>query len=103
MWHTPSQKKLDAIPRLYETENIPVEDQLIHLHFYIFGSDWFVCEYDGSDLFFGYAILNNDLINAEFGYFSFNELKAIDINSVEICCDPEWRIRTISKVKKIQL
>ena len=103
MWHIPSQKILDAIPRLYETEDIPIEKKLIYLHFYIYGSDWFVCEYDGSDRFFGYAILNNDSINAEFGYFSMQELKAINVNSIEICCDPEWCIKPISEVKKIQL
>ena len=27
MWNTPSQEVLDKIPRLYETENIPLENK----------------------------------------------------------------------------
>ena len=27
MWQTPSQSRLDAIPRLYETEKIPLKDR----------------------------------------------------------------------------
>ena len=105
MWNTPSKGRLDQIPRLYETESIPAKDKLMHLHFYIFGCDWFVCEWDGVDRFFGYAILNQDSINAEWGYFSFSELKSININSVEVCCEPEetWCPRSASEIKKIRL
>ena len=105
MWNTPSQKRLDKIPGLYETENNPIEDKLIHLHFYIFDCDWYIAEYDGKDLFFGYAILNGDMQCAEWGYISFNELKSININSAEVDCEPaeNWSIRPASKVEKIQL
>ena len=33
MWNTPSQEQLDQIPRLYETENVPVEEKLINSNF----------------------------------------------------------------------
>ena len=32
----------------------------LYLHFFIGGCDWYVAEYDGDDLFWGYVILNND-------------------------------------------
>ena len=101
MWNIPSQKRLDKIPGLYKTENSP----MIHLHFYIFDCDWYIAEYDGKDLFFGYAILNGDMQCAEWGYISFNELKSININSVEVDCELEkhWRIRPALEVEKIQL
>ncbi len=103
MWHTPSQKKLDEIPRLYATEGTAIENVLIYLHFYIYSCDWFVSEFEGTERFYGYVILNQDSVNAEWGYFSFQELKDININSVEICCDPEWIIRPASEVERIQL
>nr|WP_319492417.1 DUF2958 domain-containing protein [uncultured Desulfobacter sp.] len=105
MWQTPSQRRLDAIPRLYETEKIPLRDKLIYLHFYIFNSHWFACEFDGVDRFFGFAMLNNDDINAEWGYFSFSELKSITIYSTQICCEPEesWLIRPASEVEHIRV
>jgi hypothetical protein len=88
MWNEPTSKKLSIIPRLYETESIPLNDKLIHLHFFIGGCDWFIAEYDGEDLFWGYAILNNDLEMAEWGYISFEELKKIRISpGIEIDCE----------------
>jgi hypothetical protein len=68
MWNEPPPEKLDSIPRLYETEDIPLADKTVHLHLFIGGCDWFICEYDGDDLFFGYAILNGDITNAEWGH-----------------------------------
>lgn len=53
MWNTPSQERLDCIPRLYETESIPLSEKYVHLHFFIGGCDWYIVEYDGDDLFFG--------------------------------------------------
>jgi hypothetical protein len=105
MWNEPTTERLSKIPRLYETENIPLQDKLIHLHFFIGGSDWFACEFDGEDIFFGFAILNNDLINAEWGYISFSELKAIKMNGwLEIDCEVEhaWKIRCAFEVDKIR-
>ena len=60
----------------------------IHLHFFISDCDWYIAEYDGDDLFWGFAILNGDLLNAEWGYISFAELKSIKINGwLEVDCE----------------
>lgn len=96
MWNVPSQSRLDKIPRLYKTEHIPLQDKLIYLHFFIGSSDWYVAEYDGDDTFFGYVILNSDLECAEWGYFSFSELKAIRVQGwCKVDCELEecWDIR----------
>jgi len=37
MWNMPSKERLARIPKLYETEDTPLEDELIHLHFFIGG------------------------------------------------------------------
>ena len=106
MWNEPGKERLDKIPKLYETENIPLPDNLIYLHFFIGASDWYVAEYDGNDLFWGYAVLNNDHVNAEWGYISFSEMKAIKINGwLEVDCETEesWKIRKASEVKKIRI
>ena len=64
MWNTPTKERLAKIPGFYQTEHIPLKDKLIHLHFFIGGCDWYVAEFDFEDLFFGFAILNNDFQNA---------------------------------------
>ena len=76
MWNKPGKEQLAKIPRLYETEKINGKDKIIYLHFFIGGCDWYIAEFDGEDLFFGFAILN-DPQNAEWGYISFQELDEI--------------------------
>ncbi|MCE5249804.1 hypothetical protein LLG96_06240 [bacterium] len=51
MWNTPTKQQLERIPRLYETENIPEDEKIVYLHFFIGACDWFIAEYDGDDLF----------------------------------------------------
>ncbi len=100
MWNVPSEERLARIPRLYETESIPLKEKIIHMHFFIGGCDWFVAEFDGKDLFFGYAILNDDRQNAEWGYISFRELKAISISGIQIDCELQehWQPKSVSQI-----
>jgi len=105
MWNTPTEDRLSRIPRLYETEHIPLQDKLIYLHFFIGGCDWYVAEFDGEDIFWGFAILNDDFQNAEWGYISFNELKSIRVGGwLEIDCELEelWCVRKASEIGKIR-
>ncbi len=105
MWNEPSKERLSKIPRLYETENISLKQKMVHLHFFIGGCDWYICENDG-DIFFGFAILNNDYQMAEWGYISFSELKSIKVNGwLEIDCECEdfWKIREASEIEKIRI
>jgi hypothetical protein len=103
MWNEPSKERLSKMPKLYETEEIPPKDKLIHLHFFIAGCDWYAAEFDGEDLFFGYAILNEDTENAEWGYFSLNELKQVKLKWVEVDCELEeiWRVKKAGEIEKI--
>jgi len=102
MWNTPTKAQLAQIPELYATEDIPIPEKVIHLHFFIGGCDWFIAEYDNNDLFWGFAILNNDDENAEWGYISFKELQAIKVNRwLEIDCDLHWKPRKASEIDRI--
>lgn len=102
MWNIPSTMQLDKIPLLYETEHIPLLDKTISLHFFLDNCDWYIAEYDGDDLFFGYAILNEDYQNAEWGYIPFSELKSIKIKGgLEIDCDLHWQPKKASEIENI--
>lgn len=103
MLNIPTQERLDRIPRLYQTEHIPLQDKIVHLHFFVGLCDWYIVEYDGEDLFFGYAILNGDYDCAEWGYVSFSEMKAINIDGLKIDCELEnlWGMKKVSEIKKI--
>jgi len=52
MWNEPTKGRLSEIPRLYETEHVPLKEKIVHLHFFIAGCDWYITEFDGSDIFF---------------------------------------------------
>lgn len=103
MWNEPTKGRLSEIPRLYETEHVPLKEKIVHLHFFIAGCDWYITEFDGSDIFFGYAILNQDYQMAEWGYISFTELKSINIGGIEIDCELEiwWKNPPAGQVKNI--
>ena len=106
MWNIPNKERLAKLPKLYQTENIPLKEKVIHLHFFIGGCDWYIAEFDGEDLFWGFAILNNDLQNAEWGYVSFTELKSIKVQGwLEIDCELEecWQIRRAVEIEKIRI
>lgn len=102
MWNIPTKEQLDRIPRLYETDDTPLEEKTIYLHFFIGGCDWFVAEYDGDDLFFGFAILNGDYEMAEWGLVSFGELQSINIRGLGITCETDWTPKRARKIEKIK-
>jgi hypothetical protein len=105
MWNTPNKERLARLPQLYDTEHIALKEKLIQLHFFIGGCDWYIAEYDGKDLFWGFAILNNDYLMAEWGYISFSELKSIKVNGwIEVDCETDevWRVRKASEIDKIR-
>ena len=104
MWNEPGRKVLRRIPRFYESEGIPLKNKPIYLHFFIGGCDWYISEYDGDDLFFGYAILNNDADLGEWGYVSFEELRRIRISpGFEVDCEVFIEPVKASGIEKIRI
>ena len=102
MWNPPSSDTLAKIPNLYETEKITLSDKIIHLHFFIGSCDWYIAEFDGEDTFFGFAILNGNYLNAEWGYISLQELKSINVSGIEIDNDLYWEPCEAGKIEKIK-
>ena len=104
MWNEPTKERLNRIPKLYVTEDIPLQDKLIHLHFFIADCDWYVAEHEDG-MFWGFVILNADTVNAEWGYIGLEEMKEIKINHwLEIDCETEdvWKVRKASEIDKIR-
>jgi len=106
MWNEPTKEILNRVPRLYETEDVPLKEKLVHLHFFINGCDWYICETDGKDIMWGFCILNNDYEMAEWGYVSLSELRSIKIDGwLEVDCELEelWEVKKAIDVDKIRL
>ena len=102
MFNTPTNETLNQIPKLYQTEHTPLADKLIQLHFFIGGCDWYIAETDGTDICWGFAILNSDLTNSEWGYISLEELKSVKVGWMEVDNDLFWEVRPASEVPKIR-
>lgn len=104
MWNEPSLDELARLPELYSTEGTPARDKIIHEHFFLGGSDWYVAEYGSADrLFFGYAILNSDFDNAEWGYIGFDELRGVRTRlGIEVDRDLHWKPCRAVSVKNIR-
>ena len=100
MWNKPTVKQLSKVPKLYANENKTAKDIIIVMHFFIGGSDWYIAEFDGEDIFYGYAILNNDLECAEWGYVSFSELCGINVRGIEVDRDLHWKEKKFGEIFK---
>ncbi len=104
MWNTPREEKLNSIPLLYETEHVDLREKIIHCHFFLSGCDWYICEYDGGDIFWGFVILNNDFQCSEWGYISLSELESVRVqDSLEIDCDIHWDPKPAKEVERIRI
>jgi hypothetical protein len=102
MWNKPSSEELVKIPAFYSTEEVPLKEKVIHMHFFIGGCDWYAAEYSPEEkIFFGFAILNGDLDNAEWGYFSLQELSELKVSFLEVDRDLYWKPKRACEIEKI--
>ena len=69
------QYTLKLCPQIGATERAKEHPAIFH--YFNGGTDIYICEFDGTDLMFGYSILNGDLQNAEWGYTSLSKIKGI--------------------------
>ena len=90
-----------TMPALYGTEQQALKDKTIYLHYFYGGSDWFIAEKgttEDPDTMFGFAILNGDTGNAEWGYVSMEEINSVP--GIEM--DFHWTPRAAKDVPEIQ-
>ncbi len=103
MKNTPTETQLASIPGLYETDHISTQDKIIHAHFYIGPSHWFIAEFDQIDTMFGFCLLNGDLEMAEWGYISFQELNDINVLGLyQVQYDVSWTPKAADQVDLIR-
>jgi hypothetical protein len=85
---------LSDVPALYATEDVPLRDKVIHLHYFLGGSDWYICEFDkNTGLAFGFAVLNFQSQDSEWGYSNLYEQERLELDQGDerlIFRDQDW-------------
>lgn len=103
MWNKPSAAELEKLPRFYSTEEVSLKEKIIVMHFFLGGCDWYAAEYDPEEkIFFGFAILNDDLEMAEWGYFSLQELSELKVSYLEVDRDLHFPPRKAVEIERIR-
>ena len=111
MWNTPTEAQLATIPRPGSQSEIKPENVIIYMHFFVGACDWWISEYNGDDVFFGFVNLGDPEM-AEWGTISFSELqelkvKAPLINSqtqertyiyIQVDTDKYWQPKKFSEI-----
>jgi hypothetical protein len=95
----PPAAELAEIPALYGTEPLKAKDKIVHLHYFIGSSDWWITELDqAGDAFdteawtaFGYMRIGGADLDAEWGYVSLTELEVITVRAFVIERDLYWK------------
>jgi len=100
MWSEPSKEELAKIPKLYAQEGTHTRSKKVYLHFFVGNCDWYITEFDGEDIFFGFTDLG-DPENAEWGYISFKELRDLKVSWLEVDTDKHWQVKKVKEVSKI--
>ena len=75
------QARLEKCPNIGETDRLKEHPAVFH--YFCGGTDIYICEYDRKDGMFGFAILNGDLGNSEWGYFNLKELTGITLLNID--------------------
>ena len=69
------------VPKLYETERVPMQERMIPVHYFCASGDWWIAEADFSTgEAFGYVKLASYPDGAEWGYIDLNELEALNVH-----------------------
>ena len=103
MWNKPNPEELAKIPAFYSTESVSLKEKIIYMHFFIGGCDWYAAEYDPEDqTFFGFAILNDDLEMAEWGYFSLEDLSCLKVSFLEVDRDLHFASKKAIEIERIR-
>ena len=102
MWNMPTIDELSKIPKYYSSEEVPLKEKMIYMHFFIGDCDWYAAEYSSEErCFFGFAILNSDYEMAEWGYFSLDELVKLRVRFIEVDKDCGWMPKKAYEIEKI--
>ena len=104
MRNKPAESELAELCEIPIAENTPLEERIIHMHFFLGNSDLYVSAYDlQRQMFFGYFIPNNDYEKAAWGQFSLEEMDRLRLApDLEVTRNLDWRPKRAMDVDRIR-
>ena len=104
MRNKPAESELAELCEIPIAENTPLEERVIHMHFFLGNSDWYVSAYDPQRrMFSGYVIPNNDYEKAGWGQFSLEELDRLRSDPHgEVVRNLDWKPTRAMDVDRIR-
>lgn len=84
--------RIEHMPETYDQDGLG-DEALVYLHYFGSSGDFYITEKDkcgdGTQQAFGYVILGGDLMNAELGYISIEELRGIPFMELDLHFEPK--------------
>jgi len=75
MINRPNESELLKLAQNKIHKNTPLEERVMHMHFFLDGHDWYLSEYDPlSRTFFGYVVPQDQYHKAGWSRFSIDDL-----------------------------
>lgn len=98
----PSDDVLATIPGLYETENVRLDDKVLHLHYFVGGCDWYIAELDSATgEAFGWAQTIPGC--GEWGYISLPALATVRAEALGMTLPVERDLHFTPTVARVAL
>ena len=104
MINRPTESELLKLARIKINKNTPLEERVIHMHFFLDGHDWYVSEYDPQRrTFFGYRVPNDEYHRAGWDHFSIDELYQMrGHENRRVTRNADWTPRPALKIDRIR-
>jgi hypothetical protein len=104
MRNKPTESELAQMCGASESTEMPLEDRVIHMHFFREGRDWYLTEYDSfRRTFFGLFVPDKDYRNARWGHFSLDELeRGGTLTGQEVVRNLDWTPKRAFEVDRIR-
>lgn len=96
----PTQEERKRTPLIGTQDELPLADHVVHFKYFCPWNQWtwYVFEYDGDDMCFGYVIG----FEKEVGYFTLSELREVSgPGGLRIERDIHWTPKKVSEIREL--
>ena len=104
MINRPEESELLKLAQIEVDKNTPLEERVMHMHFFLDGHDWYLSEYNPfSRTFFGYYVPHDQYHKACWGHFNIDDLYYMrDYKNRRVTRNTDWMPRRAMEIDRIR-